>query len=140
VTADEAIKLMLQAHHVDLIRDSEAKQALFKVGNHVRRAFESASTYQPMNVSYEALKMMTAQAQDAIDALGRIPADILSGEKLPRHIPRMNLSTNKPRTQKAIWAEQMAVAFRWTDGDSVDAIEVNAGTESQQNASSPSDA
>ncbi len=140
VTADDVIKLMLQAHHVDLISDSEAKQALFKVGNHVRRAFESAMTYREMNVSYKALKKMTAQAQKAIDALGEVPADILSGDTLPRHIPKMHLSTNKPRTQKAIWAEQMAEAFSWTDGDSVDAIEVNAGTESQQNASPPSSA
>ena len=93
-----------------------------------------------MNVSYEALKMMTAQAQNAIDVLGRVPADILSGEKLPRHIPGMHLSTNKPRTQKAIWAEQMAEAFSWTDGDSVDVVEINARTESQQNASSLTDA
>ena len=140
VTADDVIKLLLQAHHVDLISDSEAKQALFKVGNHVRRAFESAMTYREMNVSYKALKKMTAQAQKAIDALGEVPADTLSGDTLPRHIPKMHLSTNKPRTQKAIWAEQMAEAFSWTDGDSVDAIEVNVGTESQQNASPPSSA
>jgi len=100
VTAGDVIKLMLQAHHVDLVMDSEAKQALFKVGNHVRRAFESAMTYREMNVSYKALKKMTAQAQKAIDALGEVPADILSCVKLPRHIPRMHLSTNKPHTQK----------------------------------------
>ena len=116
------------------------KQALFKVGNHVRRAFESAMTYREMDVSYKALKKMTAQAQKAIDALGEVPADILTGEKLPRHIPRMHLSTNKPRTQKATWAEQMVDAFSWTDGDSVDVVEINARTESQQNASSPTDA
>jgi integrating conjugative element protein (TIGR03761 family) len=123
VTADDVIKLMLQAHHVDLVRDSEAKRALFKVGNHVRRAFESAMTYREMNVSYKALKKMTVQGQKAIDALGEVPADILSGEKLPRHIPRMHLSTNKPRTRKAIWAEQMAEAFSWSVSDSVDVVE-----------------
>jgi integrating conjugative element protein (TIGR03761 family) len=128
VTADDVIKLMLQAHHVDLVRDSEAKQALFKVGNHVRRALESAMTYREMNVSYKALKKMTAQAQKAIDALGEVPADILTGEKLPRHIPRVHLSTNKLRTQKAIWAEQMAEAFSWSVEESDDAVEINAGT------------
>lgn len=138
VAADDVIKLMLQAHHVDLVRDSEAKQALYKVGNHVRRAFESAMTYREMNVSYKALKKMTAQAQKAIDALGEVPAEILSGEKLPRHVPRVHLSTNKPRTQKALWAEQMAEAFSWSVEESDDAVEINAGTESQQNASSPS--
>jgi len=123
VTADEVIKLMLQAHHVDLIGDVEAKQELYKVGNHVRRAFESASTYRQMNVSYKQLKEMTAKAQKAIDALGDVPTDILSGDKLPRHIPKLHLSTNKPRTQKAIWAERMVEDFNRTDGDSDDAVE-----------------
>ncbi len=91
-----------------------------------------------MNVSYKALKKMTAEAQKAIDALGEVPADILIGEKLPRHIPRMHFSTNKPRTQKAIWAEQMAEAFNWSVEEGDDAVEINAGSESQQNASSQS--
>lgn len=73
---------------------------------------------------------MTAKVQKAIDALGQVPADMLPGDKLPRHVPRMHLSTNKPRTQKAIWAEQMAEEFGWSVDDSVDAVAIKAVTES----------
>ena len=46
---------------------------------------------------------------------------------------RTHLSTNKPRTQKAIWVEQMAKAFSWSVEKSVDMVEIKAGPESQQN-------
>jgi integrating conjugative element protein (TIGR03761 family) len=111
VTADEAIRLILQAHHVGVIEDNLARVELHAVGKSVRRAFEQASTYRDMKVNYQELKERDPKALKAIEKMGEVPPEILSGKKRPRHVPRTHLTTRKPATQKAYWLENAADFF-----------------------------
>ena len=93
VTADDAIRLILHAHHVGMIEDAIAQEDLHAVGRSVRGAFETASSYQDFKVNYKALKKREPQALQAIEKMGEIPPEILSGEKIPRQVPKMRLTT-----------------------------------------------
>lgn len=111
VTADEAIRLILQAHHVGVIVDELARIELHNVGKSVRRAFEQASTYRNMKVSYQELKEREPKALKAIEKMGEVPSEILSGKTRPRHLPKVHLTTKKPTTQKAFWLENAVNTF-----------------------------
>ncbi len=111
VTADEAIRLILQAHHVGMIDDTLARKELHAVGKNVRRAFEKASTYHDYKVSYKGLKERDSKALEAIEKMGKVPHEILSGKKLPRHVPKLSLLTKKPITQ-AYWLEEAINEFK----------------------------
>ena len=117
VTADDAIRLILHAHHVGMIEDSLAQEDLHTVGRSVRGAFETAIRYQDFEVSYQALKKRDPIALQAIEKMGEVPAEILSGEKRPRQVPKMRLTTNKPETQKAFWLEKVVNEFSPDESD-----------------------
>lgn len=117
VTADDAIRLILHAHHVGMIEDALAQEDLHAVGRSVRGAFETASGYQDFKVSYQALKKRDPKVLQAIEKMGEVPHEILSGEKRPRQVPKMRLTTNKPETQKAIWLEKVVNEFSHEESD-----------------------
>jgi integrating conjugative element protein (TIGR03761 family) len=56
VTADDAIRLILHAHHVGMIEDSLAQEDLHTVGRSVRGAFETAIRYQEKNAPVRSRK------------------------------------------------------------------------------------
>ena len=118
VTADEAIRLILQAHHVGVIEDDLARIELHTIGKSVRSAFETASTYRNMKVSYKELKEGGPKALEAIKKMGEVPPEILSGKKRPRHVPKAHLTTKKPATQKAFWLEDAAIMFNHDESGS----------------------
>lgn len=117
VTADDAIRLILHAHHVGMVEDSLAQGDLHAVGRSVRGAFETASSYQDFGVSYQSLKKREPQTLRAIEKMGEVPPEILSGEKLPRQVPKMRLTTNKPETQNAFWLEKVVNEFNLDESD-----------------------
>lgn len=123
VTADEAIRLILQAHHVGMIDDALARQELHAVGKSVRRAFEKASTYRYFKVSYKGLKERDAIALEAIEKMGEVPHEILSGKKLPRHVPKLSLMTKKPITQE-YWLETAINEFKLDESEKGDTKKV----------------
>ena len=111
VTADDAIRLILQAHHVGVIEDELARIELHAIGRSVRSAFETASTYRNMKVSYKELKERDLKALEAIKMMGEVPPEILSGKTRPRHVPKAHLTTKRPATQKAFWLENAVDTF-----------------------------
>ena len=117
VTADDAIRQILHAHHVGMIEDSRAQEELHTVGRSVRGAFETAIRYQDFEVSYEALKERDPVALQAIEKMGEVPAEILSGKKCPRQVPKMHLTTKRPETQKAFWLEKVVNEFNLDESD-----------------------
>lgn len=117
VTADDAIRLIFDAHHVGMIEDALAQEDLHAVGRSVRGAFETASSYQDFKVNYKALKKRDPKVLQAIEKMGEVPPEILSGEKRPRQVPKMHLTTKKPETQKAFWLEKVANEFSHDEGD-----------------------
>ena len=117
VTADDAIRLILHAHHVGMIEDSLAQEDLHTVGRSVRGAFETAIRYQDFEVSYQALKKRDPIALQAIEKMGEVPSEILSGKKRPRHVPKMRLTTKKPETQKAFWLEKVVNEYSLDESD-----------------------
>ena len=117
VTADDAIRLILHAHHVGMIEDSLAQEDLHTVGRSVRGALETAIRYQDFEVSYQALKERNPIALQAIEKMGEVPPEILSGKKRPRHVPKMRLTTKKPETQKAFWLEKVVNEYSLDESD-----------------------
>ncbi len=118
VTADDAIRLILQAHHVGVIEDDLARIELHAIGKSVRSAFEKASAYRNMKVSYKELKEGDPKALEAIKKMGEVPPEILSGKKRPRHVPKAHLTTKRPGTQKAFWLEDAVNTFNHNESGS----------------------
>ena len=117
VTADGAIRQILHAHHVGMIEDSQAQEELHAVGRSVRAAFETATHYHDFKVNYQALKKRDPRALQAIEKMGEVPPEILSGKQRPRQVPKMHLTTKKPETQKAFWLERVVDAFTLDEND-----------------------
>ncbi len=101
VTADDAIRLILHAHHVGMIEDSLAQEELHAVGRSVRGAFETAIRYQDFEVSYQALKERANSAPGDRDDGGSSSRDTLR-EKTPSSGAENALNDEKAGNAKSL--------------------------------------
>ena len=84
---DGLVCTALSAQHVGLITRDEAERALQLGGRMVRRAFQSPLGYRLTGVTRADLEQGTAKAQQAREALGEVPEEVLSGTLRAPHAP-----------------------------------------------------
>jgi integrating conjugative element protein (TIGR03761 family) len=76
---DGLVRAVLSARHVGLLAGEEAERALHLGGRQVRRALQSAVGYRFLGVTRLDIARGTAKAQQARDAMGELPEDVLAG-------------------------------------------------------------
>jgi integrating conjugative element protein (TIGR03761 family) len=90
---DALVRRVLSARHVGLLAREEAERALHLGGRQVRRALQSAVGYRFLNVSRGDLEQGTAKAQQAREALGEPPEEVLTGAQRAPFAPRRSSPT-----------------------------------------------
>lgn len=78
---DELVAMILNAGHHALIAPEEQQRLLNLAGRCVRRALSSAAGYKSFGVTRIDMEQSSPKAVEAQDALGVIPADVLSGTR-----------------------------------------------------------
>ncbi len=76
---DGLARRVLSAQHVGLIEREAAERLLHQGTKPIRRAFASAAGYRLLGIARADVAQQTAKAQQAHDAMGELPTDILSG-------------------------------------------------------------
>ncbi len=76
---DGLARQVLSAQHVGLIEREAAEGLLHQGAKPIRRAFASAAGYRLLGITRADVSQCTAKAKQAFEAMGALPADILSG-------------------------------------------------------------
>ncbi len=84
---DELVRGILTARHVALLDRDSSERLLAEGGRHVRRAYTSALGYRFLGINRDDLRMMTARAKQAEDAMGQLPPDVVEGRLRAPHAP-----------------------------------------------------
>lgn len=90
---DGLVRSVLSAQHVGLLARDETERALQLGGRQVRRALQSAVGYRFIGVTRPDIAQGTAKALQAHEAMGELPADILSGTCRAPYAPAIVAST-----------------------------------------------
>jgi integrating conjugative element protein (TIGR03761 family) len=87
---DGFARRVLSAQHVGLMNREEAERCLNEGARPLRRAFGSALGYRFLGVTRVQIEQQSAKAQQAVEAMGELPPEILSGALraglLPKHV------------------------------------------------------
>ncbi len=87
---DGLVRRVLSAQHVGLMNREEAERSLNEGARPLRRAFGSALGYRFLGVTRVQIEQQSAKAQQAVEAMGELPPEILSGALraglLPKHV------------------------------------------------------
>jgi len=86
---------VLSAGHVGLIGREDTERYLHAGARPVRRAFASAQGYRFLGVTREEIEQQTAKAKQAIEAMGELSPEILSGELRAGLLPRSFATANE---------------------------------------------
>lgn len=90
---------VLSARHVGLLARDEAEGMLHQGGRVVRRMLQSAVGYRFMGVTRRDLEQCTAKALQALESMGKVPGDVLTGDCRTPHAPAVVSHPNaKPIT------------------------------------------
>jgi integrating conjugative element protein (TIGR03761 family) len=84
---DALVCRALTSEHVGLVTRDEAERALHLGGRWVRRALQSPLGYRLTGVTRADLAQGTAKAQQAHEAMGEVPDEVLSGSQRAPHGP-----------------------------------------------------
>jgi integrating conjugative element protein (TIGR03761 family) len=79
--------MILSARHVGLVERDEAEKTLHQGGRWVRRALQSPVGYRLIGVTRDDVGQGTAKAMQAVEAMGEIPDEVLSGTRRAPHAP-----------------------------------------------------
>ena len=90
---DGLVRAVLSARHVGLLAREEAERALHQGGRQVRRALQSAIGYRFLGLTRLDIAQGTAKAQQARDAMGELPADVLAGVRRAPCAPAVAVPT-----------------------------------------------
>ncbi len=77
---DGFARRVLSAQYVGLLTRSDAEQRLHQAAKPIRRAFASALGYRFLGINRLDVERGTAKAEQAVEAMGAVPPEILSGE------------------------------------------------------------
>ena len=78
---------VLGARHVGLLARDEAEGLLHQGGRIVRRALQSPVGYRFLGVTRHDIAQGTAKALHAIEIMGEVPGDVLTGNRRAPHAP-----------------------------------------------------
>lgn len=93
---DNLARTILTARHVGLMGRDAAERMLYQGGRLVRRVFESTQGWKHCGVTRDDMAANNAKARTAIEAMGELPQDVLSGQTRPRIGPGNRLAFLKP--------------------------------------------
>ena len=85
---DGVARKALSARHVGLAGREDTERYLREGARPLRRAFGSALGYRFLGVTRAEIEQQTAKAKQAVEAMGEIPTEILSGELRASLLPR----------------------------------------------------
>ena len=77
---DGFARRVLSAQYVGLLTRDETERCLHQAAKPIRRAFASALGYRFLGVTREDVAQGTAKAEQAVESMGTVPPEILSGE------------------------------------------------------------
>lgn len=77
---DGFARRVLSAQYVGLLTRDEAEQRLHQAAKPIRRAFASALGYRFLGINRVDVARRTAKAEQAVESMGAVPPEILSGE------------------------------------------------------------
>jgi len=77
---DGFARRVLSAQYVGLLTRDETERCLHQAAKPIRRAFASALGYRFLGVTREDLAQGTAKTAQAVESMGTVPPEILSGE------------------------------------------------------------
>jgi len=80
---------VLSARHVGLLARDEAESGLLQGGRIVRRVLQSPVGYRFLGVTRRALEQRTAIALQAVEAMGDVPEDVVTGSHRAPHAPTL---------------------------------------------------
>jgi integrating conjugative element protein (TIGR03761 family) len=86
---DRFARAALTARHVGLLDRDASERLLAKGGRLVRRAFAATQGYKHCAVTRDDMAANNARARAAIEAMGKLPQDVLAGETRPRIAPEI---------------------------------------------------
>ncbi len=84
---DALVCKILSARHVGLLARDETEGMLHQGGRVVRRVLQSPVGYRFLGVTRRDLEQGTAKALQAVEAMGEVPGDILTGARRAPHAP-----------------------------------------------------
>jgi integrating conjugative element protein (TIGR03761 family) len=84
---DALVCKVLSARHVGLLARDEAEGMLHQGGRVVRRVLQSPVGYRFLGVTRRDLAQGTAKALQAIEVMGEVPDDVLTGTCRAPHAP-----------------------------------------------------
>jgi hypothetical protein len=93
---DTLARTILTARHVGMMERDPAEKLLYQGGRLVRRVFESTQGWKHCAVTRDDMAANNAKARAAIEAMGTLPQDVLSGQTRPRIGPEIRLGFLKP--------------------------------------------
>lgn len=97
---DDLARTILTARHVGLMDRDSAERMLYQGGRLVRRVFESTQGWKHSGVTRDDMAANNAKARAAIEAMGELPQDVLSGQTRPRIGPGHRLAFLKPTQEE----------------------------------------
>lgn len=84
---DALVCKVLSARHVGLLARDEAEGLLHQGGRVVRRVLQSPVGYRFLGVTRREVAQGTAKALQAIEVMGEVPGDVLTGNRRAPHAP-----------------------------------------------------
>lgn len=84
---DALVCKVLSARHVGLLARDEAEGMLHQGGRVLRRVLQSSVGYRFMGVTRRDVEQGTAKALQALEAMGEVPKDVLTGARRAPHAP-----------------------------------------------------
>lgn len=98
---DQFARAVLTARHVGLLSRDESERMLHQNGGRlVRRAFSSAQGFKYCGVTRDDMAANNAKARAAIEAMGELPQEVLTGELRPRIRPEHRKKDARKRLER----------------------------------------
>lgn len=85
---DGLVRRVLSARHVGLVNREEAERFLNEGARPLRRAFGSALGYRFLAVTRVQIEQKSAKAEQAVESMGELPPEILSGALRASLLPK----------------------------------------------------
>jgi integrating conjugative element protein (TIGR03761 family) len=86
---DAVVCKLLSARHVGLLARNDAEAMLHQGGRVVRRVLQSPVGYRFLGVTRRDLEQGTAKALQAVESMGEVPEDVVTGSHRAPHAPTL---------------------------------------------------
>ena len=99
---DGLVRRVLSAQHVGLMSREEAERSLNEGARPLRRAFGSALGYRFLGVTRAQIEQQSPKAKQAVESMGELPPEILSGALRARLLPKRFVAAHETAASSSL--------------------------------------